>query len=189
VRILLSLMWVASLLFFAGAGAHASPADLGSGALLRVDCGWVTVGGRPKPFRLVVKAVPCRTGVRWLRNPASLAGFKCAASAYVCWKGPSFERATAFLWAFPVQMVSRARAVKPAAREIASRFIRRFGIYYPASYWTADCRIHRQGVPVSACAVRTTTGQCSGKLDLYRRPDDRFDALATRLGLDLGCAE
>ncbi len=182
-----------ALLFLAVALVTTNSADAKNSARTRsattVDCGLIVVSSRPKPFRVVVKATSCATAIAWVRHPHARPGWTCAASAFVCWQGQSYARSTAFTWAFPIEMTSRARTADGAARATASRFIERFGVGYPPREWLSACRFSPGPVSTFHCGVRTRSRQCSGSIDFYRPPRRTFEALATRLGLDISCAE
>jgi hypothetical protein len=76
-------------------------------------------------------------------------------------------------------------AVPTKARRVASVYVNRFGITYAPSSWRARCRAVVGVRRAWTCTVRTTTGQCKGRMRIIRRVTGRL--IARRI--HIGCGE
>lgn len=70
-------------------------------------------------------------------------------------------------------------AAENVAKRVASNYVEKFGIFYPASSWKASC--HEKGRKWK-CAVKTDTGQCSGTVRLRERRSGGFKAYKKNIG-------
>jgi hypothetical protein len=182
----LAAIGAAALAITVGAAEAGSPTP--------TDCGLLRASPTTSN-RLLAKGISCQEARRLARQPESASeqhGYHCAASAIVCWKGTprtSLAQANAYFASFAVAAVSKERTILAAARDIATRQVKQFGVHIPRTFWSARCRRagqHPLGPRGYRCSVDYGGAYCArGALTLYQAPK-RIEALHR---IDLVCGD
>jgi len=178
----------------ASGGGREQSAASGSGREKSADCGLIRQAFGAAS-RVRGKGISCEEARALAQRPedALEQGYYCAASVVFCWTGSprmplELERAKTYFASFSVVSVSRHSRILPAARDIATRHVRKQGVHIREGMWVVRCRRSTTdplGLRGYWCSIGMG-GYCTGTMTLYLAPQKRIEALHR---VDIACGD